>query len=112
MTIHYKIKRVLPVAGDWYWVSNPEDNRWFIERVVAWALVEAKSSIDHLRAITSNGIPHLDDDGDSYFVFGDDMSPLGILWRDVHQNCPASPLNVREITDISRGFLWDVPASE
>lgn len=30
-----------------------EENRWFIERVVAWALVRKKGEVDHVRSIDS-----------------------------------------------------------
>ena len=54
----YWIRQLLPVTGDWYVVTNPEDERWFIDRVVAWALVHADQKVDHMRAIDTSGMPH------------------------------------------------------
>jgi hypothetical protein len=98
MSTTYRIKEIRPVIGDWFCVSNPEEDRWFIERIIAWALVEADDKIDHVRAILTNGIPHIDE-GDAYFVASSDVGFLGISWREVYSQVVPDSSFVREITD-------------
>ncbi len=99
MRAQYHIRSLTPVAGDWFVVSNSDGDRWFIERVVAWALIEARDKIDHVMAITSNGMTHENDYGDTYFVFGEDVSHFGVCWKEVYDKTPPSPHLVRELTE-------------
>jgi hypothetical protein len=96
------IRQLMPVSGDWYVLTNPECDRWFIDRVVAWALVHADLSVDHVRAIDTRGMPHEDNDGDSYFVLGSDFSPLGLTWQEVYHKTSPSRCLCRDITDLVR----------
>ncbi len=105
MVEHCEIRSILPVSGDWYCVYGCEENRWFIERVVAWALVRKKDEVDHVRAIASQGIPHESEGYDSYFVLGSDTSPIGPTWSEVFQTTPPSSCMVREITVAAEGHL-------
>jgi len=105
MVKHYKIRSIQPVSGEWFCVYGCEDNRWFIERVVAWALVRKKTEIDHVRAIDSCGHPLESDGYDSYFVLGADVSPIGPTWREVFESTPPSSSMVREITAAAKGHL-------
>lgn len=99
MANEYEIKSVLPVSGDWFVISNPEDERWFIERVVSWALVVAEGKVDHIKAIGPTGLPSAEEDGDSYFVYGDDESHFGVTWREVFNKSTPSPHIVREFSE-------------
>ena len=105
MPEHYRIRSIQPVTGDWFCVYGCEDSRWFIERVVAWALVRKKAEIDHVRAIDSCGHPLETDGYDAYFVLGADVSPIGPTWREVFDSTPPSSCMVREITEAAKGFM-------
>jgi hypothetical protein len=50
------IRQCYSVTGDWFVVDNTED-RWFIERVVLWSVVEVEGAISQVRAIESSGLP-------------------------------------------------------
>jgi hypothetical protein len=99
MSTNHRIKEIRPVIGDWFCVSNPEDDRWFIERVIAWALVEAEGQIDHVQAILTDGTPQIDE-GDAYFVASSDVGFLGISWGEIYRQVVPGPSFVREITDL------------
>lgn len=105
MSSTFTIKHTLSVIGDWYCVSNPEADRWFIDRVVVWAVVSSATEVDHVRAITVNGLPHEDNGGNSYLVNGYDVSPMGTTWDNVYKNAPLQSNLVREITDSVRGHM-------
>jgi hypothetical protein len=98
MSDDYCIKEIRPVIGDWSCVSTERDGRWFIERIIAWALVEAKGSIDHVQAVLTNGIPHTAE-GDAYFVPSSDVGFLGIPWGEIYKQVVPDSSFVREITD-------------
>ena len=96
------IRHCYPVTGDWFLVNRNADNpngedRWFIERVVLWAVVEVKEHISHVRAINSIGHPHLDE-GDTFFVHGADMSPAGVTWKELYDQTQPTLMQIREIT--------------
>ena len=99
MRAEYHIRSLTPVTGDWFVIHNCENDRWFIDRVVAWALIEARNKVDHVMPVTQRGMPHENDDGDTYFVFGEDQSHFGVTWREVYDMTPPSPHVVREFTE-------------
>jgi hypothetical protein len=94
-----KIKQLLPVKGDWFVVTRVE-GRWLIERVVLWALMEAtETSVEHVRAIDSSGIPHEDMGGDCYLVAGQDCCPTGQTWGALYGKTLPTNYHVREVTE-------------
>lgn len=94
------IRQCYAVSGDWFVVSKPGgEGRWFIGRVTLWALVEADGEISHVRALDETGIPHEDEQGDSYFAYGPDTSPAGCTWKELYDRTVPNVMNVREITD-------------
>lgn len=59
---HLKIHALLPVVGDWFVVYGVEDDRWFIDRVLALAFVNSRHMVNHVRPILADGMEH-DADG-------------------------------------------------
>ena len=97
----YRIKQLVPAGDDWYCVTNPEEDRWFIERVVLWALVEGDEVVDHVRAIGDQGMPV--EDEEAYFVRGSDPSPkTGHTWHEMYLKTIPERIFVREITEWMR----------
>jgi hypothetical protein len=100
MADNYHIKEIRSVVGDWFCVTaDREEDRWFIERVIAWALIEAEGKIDHVKAILTDGLPNLDE-GDTYYVASADMGFLGISWGEVYRQAVSNGAFVREITHL------------
>jgi hypothetical protein len=93
----YRIREIHPVIGDWFCVSTDRD-RWFIDRVIAWALVESEGEVDHVKGIVTNGLPHLDE-GDAYYVASSDVGFLGVTWGEVYNRTAPNDAFVWEITD-------------
>ena len=62
-------------------------SRWFIDRVVALAAGRSGSTIDHVLAIDSMGIPcEQDAFGEMHIVFGKDKSPIGTTWAEIYDS--------------------------
>jgi hypothetical protein len=93
----YRIREIRPVIGDWFCVSTDRD-RWFIDRVIAWALVEAEGEVDHDKGIVTNGLPHLDE-GDACYVASSDVGFLGVTWGEVYRRTMPNDAFAWEITD-------------
>lgn len=97
----FQIHSCHPVTGDWFVVTQHHDSRdgdrWFIERVVLWALGKSDNSVDRVQAITASGLPHEDEDADTYLVDGRDASPFGKTWNEVYASMRPSRQMVREL---------------
>jgi hypothetical protein len=114
----YRISSTEAVSSDWFFLWNPEGPRWFIERIVLWATVEADGQYDHVRAIGAQGmvLPPEGLFGGYWFVLGGDNSPMGPTWAEIYKKAPAKPGEYRfdpckEITDAVKGFLSPSSAS-
>ena len=98
----FQIHSCHPVEGGWYVVTchqeaADERERWFIERVVLWALGKSDNTVDNVRAITASGLPHEDEDADTYLVNGRDASPFGKTWDEVYASLRPTRQMVREL---------------
>jgi hypothetical protein len=102
MSDGYGIKQIQPVIGDWFCISNIDRDRWFIERIVAWALVEAEGEIDQVKPILPNGYAPASEDRDFYCFPSDEIGFLGISWGDVYRQANADHVISRDITELVR----------
>jgi exoribonuclease II len=87
------IRAVTHPQGDWYVVSVHHDHdkgdRWFIDRVVLWALRSGDKIVDHVVAVGSSGLPETEDSSDRFFALGDRLVPgRADLERCVPQRSP------------------------
>jgi len=101
---HTEIRTCYPVTGNWYSLTHDvnDDRRW-IDRVILWALVKVEEEVDHVKAITSNGLPHehyYPGAADCDFVFGPDVSPIGKTWDEVYQEAIQNRMMLREVTHL------------
>jgi hypothetical protein len=100
---HFQIRQCLPVEGEWFVVEHDvAEDRWFIERVILWAIGGSPREVDHVAAIARTGIPHRSECGDSIFVKGSDKASNGMLWSDVFAKITPSELAVREFTELMK----------
>ena len=102
------VRAITHPVGDWFYVQRVHDgdrgDRWFIERVVLWALRSGDKFVDHVSAIVTNGLPS-GDDGDWFYVLGTDECPDGKSWNEVYRSVRPSQMMVREITSLAR--TWE-----
>jgi hypothetical protein len=98
----YSIKQIQPVVGDWFCVTNFDPDRWFIERIIAWALIEAEGEFDHVKPILPNGWAPASDDGQHYCFPANEIGFLGISWGDVYRQANAEHVISRDITELVR----------
>jgi hypothetical protein len=101
----FRIKQIAAPVGAWYELRHlVDEDRWFIARVCLWAAGEREGSVDHILAITTDGVPQSGGEParDIYFVFGEDKSGSGKTWNDIYSDCEDEHVNVREITDPSK----------
>jgi hypothetical protein len=106
----YKIASTQAVVGDWFllWAPKGDGDRWFIERVVLWALVESEGHYPHIKAIGAHGLALPPEGmGNGYwFVFGSDNSPMGPTWGEIFKSAEQRVTDpCREITNTVSKFL-------
>ena len=103
------IRAVTHPQGDWFKVTIAREHeagdRWFIDRVVLWALRSGDQVVDHVSAVDSTGVPDAGDPlQDRFFVLGTDACPDGRPWNEVYHSVRPSPVMVREISE--QGKTW------
>lgn len=85
----YHIRQILPVDGDWFallpeYLGKDEGYRYTLERIIAWALIEADGLVDHVAPIGCQSYPLTNDINDDIsFVYGRDRCPTGQTWLEV-----------------------------
>ncbi len=103
------IRAVTHPHGHWFEVriarEHETGDRWFIDRVVLWALRSGDKVVDHVVTVDSTGVPDTSDPfQDRFFVLGTDACPDGRPWNEVYHRVRPSPVMVREIT--VQGRKW------
>lgn len=100
------IRAVTHPQGDWFVVTINRDqngDRWFIDRVVLWALRSGDKVVDHVAAVGCTGLPDENDAfSDRFYVLGTDSCPDGRPWNEVYQGVRPTHVMVREITELGR----------
>ena len=106
--------QLLPVRGDWFAVLF-EGKDWFLERVIAWALVERRD--DGCRWVTGvgeGGSPITDavdvQPANVFFVAGEDFAPGGHeRWRELFNTPPPPRTRVKCVSESMRRSRSDDP---
>lgn len=102
----FRIHSLIPVTGDWFILvrdyNGDGTSRWFIDRVVALAAGRTSSTIDHVCAIDSSGVPCEHDAADeTHIVFGKDKSPIGKTWAEIYDSdTPGLTYGPKEFTSL------------
>ena len=98
------IRECYQVNGDWFIVTGlfvDGKRQWWMERAVLWAVIEDEGRPSRVRAINHAGLPAVDPSevDEPYYVYGPDMSPAGVNWKELYDRTPPDSSNVRDITD-------------
>jgi len=98
------VRECYPLTGDWFLVAENTDHKWYIERLILWALLPSTTTGQQVEGVDSQG--HLGSSLERinyFFAYGLDPSPVkNMTWKELHDRTLCGYLNVRDITQLLR----------